>query len=66
MYSAADVTAIPSLNDNLPQVGIESLSCGTPAVLTKTGGLQEQISDGEVEFGVGIEPTSLSNEMLYH
>ena len=31
LYSAADVTAIPSLNDNLPQVGIESLSCGTPS-----------------------------------
>ena len=37
---------------------LESLSCGTPIVVTKTGGLQEQVTDGEVEFGVGIEPTS--------
>ena len=38
LYSSADVTAIPSLNDNLPQVGIESLSCGTPLVTFHNGG----------------------------
>jgi glycogen synthase len=34
------------------------LSCGTPIVVTMTGGLQEQVTDGENWFGVGIEPTS--------
>jgi len=31
-YSAADIFIIPSLQDNLPNTVIESLSCGTPVV----------------------------------
>ena len=27
-------------------------------VVNKTGGLQEQVSDGKMEFGVGLEPPS--------
>jgi glycosyltransferase involved in cell wall biosynthesis len=37
---------------------LESLSCGTPIIATMTGGLQEQVTDGEVEFGVGLYPRS--------
>ena len=31
-YNAADVMVVPSLEDNLPNTVIESLSCGTPVV----------------------------------
>ena len=37
---------------------LESLSCGTPIIVTMTGGLQEQVTDGKNWFGVGIEPAS--------
>jgi len=36
------------------------LSCGTPIIVNMTGGLQEQVTDGENWFGVGIEPSSKS------
>jgi glycosyltransferase involved in cell wall biosynthesis len=37
---------------------LESLSCGTPIIVNMTGGLQEQVTDGENWFGIGIEPSS--------
>ena len=42
-YNAADVMVVPSLEDNLPNTVIESLSCGTPVVGFKTGGIPEMI-----------------------
>ncbi len=43
IYSAADVFAIPTREDNFPTVNIESLACGTPVVTFKTGGSPEII-----------------------
>ena len=37
---------------------LESLACETPIIVTMTGGLQEQVTDGENWFGIGIEPSS--------
>lgn len=42
-YNAADVMVVPSLEDNLPNTVIESLSCGTPVVGFRTGGIPEMI-----------------------
>jgi len=42
-YSAADVFVIPSLQDNLPNTAIESLSCGTPVVGFNIGGIPDII-----------------------
>ncbi|WP_159309867.1 glycosyltransferase family 4 protein, partial [Spiribacter roseus] len=38
LYSAADVYALPSRQDNLPLTCMESLSCGTPVVAFNTSG----------------------------
>ena len=37
---------------------LESLSCATPIIVNMTGGLQEQVTDGDKEFGIPIYPTS--------
>ncbi len=42
-YSAADLIAVPSLEDNLPNTIMEAMACGTPAVGFNTGGIAEMI-----------------------
>jgi glycosyltransferase involved in cell wall biosynthesis len=45
-YSAADAFVIPSLEDNLPNVVIESLLCGTPVIGFPVGGIVDMVQDG--------------------
>ncbi|QRR01932.1 glycosyltransferase family 4 protein [Dyadobacter sandarakinus] len=42
-YNAADVIAVPSLEDNLPNTIMEAMACGTPAIGFRTGGIPEMI-----------------------
>jgi glycosyltransferase involved in cell wall biosynthesis len=42
-YNAADIYVAPSLQDNLPNTVVESLSCGTPVVAFNTGGMPDMI-----------------------
>lgn len=42
-YSAADVFVSPSLEDNLPNTVMESLSCGTPVAAFTTGGIPDMV-----------------------
>jgi glycosyltransferase involved in cell wall biosynthesis len=58
LYNLADITVNISDAEGFGLSCLESLACETPAVVQKTGGLQEQITDGKNEFGVGIEPSS--------
>ncbi len=58
MYSSADVTINISDAEGFGLGTLESLACGTPIIVTMTGGLQEQVTDGNDWFGVGIEPAS--------
>ena len=60
MYNMSDCTINISDAEGFGLATLESLSCGTPIVATMTGGLQEQVTDGEEWFGVGIEPSSKS------
>ncbi len=46
-YSAADVFAIPSLQDNLPNTILESMACGTPVAGFDAGGVGEAVIDGQ-------------------
>ena len=59
MYAAADLTVNISDAEGFGLATLESLSCGTPILVTMTGGLQEQVTDGKGNwFGQGIQPTS--------
>jgi glycosyltransferase involved in cell wall biosynthesis len=60
LYNMADITVNISDAEGFGLSTLESLSCGTPIVVNKTGGLQEQITDGKNTFGVGIESKSKS------
>jgi glycosyltransferase involved in cell wall biosynthesis len=45
-YSAADVFALPSLRENLPNTVIEALACGIPVVAHRVGGVSEMVRPG--------------------
>lgn len=46
-FAAADIFALPSLQDNLPNTAIESIACGTPVLAFPSGGIPEIITHGE-------------------
>lgn len=43
LYNAADVVVVPSLQENLPNVILESMACGTPVVAFDIGGNRDII-----------------------
>ena len=57
-YNIADCTINIPDAEGFGLSSLESLACGTPVISTLTGGLREQIFDGEQWYGVGIEPVS--------
>jgi glycosyltransferase involved in cell wall biosynthesis len=60
LYDMADCTVNISDAEGFGLATLESLSTATPIIVSMTGGLQEQVTDGDQFFGVGIEPSSKS------
>jgi len=58
IYNMVDCTVNISDAEGFGLSTLESLSCGTPIIVNMTGGLQEQVTDGENWFGIGLEPAS--------
>jgi len=56
-YNAADATINISDAEGFGLATLESLSCETPIIVNKTGGLQEQVR-GKGLYGIEIEPSS--------
>ena len=45
VYAAADAFILPSREDNLPNVMLESLCCGTPVISMSNGGMRDTLVD---------------------
>jgi len=59
IYSFVDCTINISDAEGFGLSTLESLACETPVIVNMTGGLQEQVTDGQGNwFGIGIEPSS--------
>lgn len=57
-YNAADATINISDAEGFGLATLESLACETPIIVTKTGGLQDQVRSGDQLFGIEIIPSS--------
>lgn len=58
LYNVADCTINISDAEGFGLATLESLATETPIIVNMTGGLQEQVTDGENWFGIGLEPSS--------
>jgi glycosyltransferase involved in cell wall biosynthesis len=58
MYNMSDCTLNISDAEGFGLATLESLSCETPIIVNMTGGLQEQVTDGNEFFGIGLTPAS--------
>jgi glycosyltransferase involved in cell wall biosynthesis len=58
IYNMIDCTINISDAEGFGLATLESMACEKPIIVTLTGGMKDQISDGKNVFGVGIEPVS--------
>ena len=73
LYSAANILAVPSREDNLPLTAVEAHACGCPIVAFDIAGLKDIVENGVTgfltpafdpgEFGVAISRILLSSEL---
>ena len=56
IYSAADVTVVPSYHESFGLAAVKSLACSTPVVATRAGGLTTVVQNQETGFLVPRSP----------
>ena len=65
-YCAADLVIVPSRQDNLPCVAMESMSCGTPVAAFAVGGLCDLIKHCENGWlSAPFDTTDLANGIIW-
>lgn len=66
LYNLADIFIYPSIDDNLPNMVMESLACETPVVAFETGGIPDMIVHKENGFLASYKDTDdLLNGILW-
>ena len=58
IYNMCDCTINISDAEGFGLATLESLACETPIIVNMTGGLQEQVTNGEEWYGIGLSPSS--------
>ena len=56
LYNVADCTINIADAEGFGLGTLESLACETPIIVNMTGGMQEQVTDGDNWFGIGLTP----------
>jgi glycosyltransferase involved in cell wall biosynthesis len=65
VYNSLDILAMPSVNEGMPNVALESMACGVPVLANQVCGISEIIDDGVDGFiSQMIRPTILARRML--
>ncbi|MBF9059794.1 glycosyltransferase [Rhodobacterales bacterium HKCCSP123] len=59
VYSAADLFVLPTRADNLPNVLVEAMACGTPCVSFRVGGVPDVVRHGQT--GLLAEPEDMGS-----
>jgi len=59
-FSIANAVIIPSREDNLPNVMLESFACGTPVIGFPVGGIKEHV----IDFKTGLLAEKISGDSL--
>lgn len=66
LYAAADVLAMPTLMDNLPNTIVESMACGLPCAGFDVGGLPQMIDHGKNGYLARYKDAAdLANGLLF-
>lgn len=63
IYSAADITVVPSYHESFGMAAVESLACETPVVATRAGGLITVVRHGETGYLVPRTPSSFAERL---
>jgi glycosyltransferase involved in cell wall biosynthesis len=59
-----DFFVMPSLEDNLPQTGIEAMACGLPVVAFDTGGIPDYVQPLETGLLARVGDASALSEQI--
>lgn len=62
LYAAADFVAIPSLYEGMPNVLLEAMACGTPAIASDAGAMPEIVRNGQNGFLFACEDREAAGE----
>lgn len=66
MFSMANVCVQPSLQDALPSTVTEAQMCGTPVIVTNSGGMVELVEDGVTGFIIPVNDcVDLADKLEY-
>ena len=64
-YNCADLVVVPSIEDNLPNVGLEAIACGAPVLAFDVCGMPDIVIDGwNGRLASHIHPGALGHAMV--
>ena len=64
VYHAADLFALPSLYDPMPNAAIEALACGLPLLVTADTGTADAVRDNKAGVVVTRSPDDIARGLL--